>query len=770
MKRTLFSIAFLLASLFTFASHVDGGQLYWTALGNNQYVLRLQLIRWADGAGLSATANINSNVPSRANINLTRIQIDSVTPECYAAVRQYEIHTYESNVITIPSPSTGTPWIFTYSLCCMPNVTALNIDAVNSRAFYLKSTMYLAGANMSSPYIELHTVFHKKNSRNMLIPAISKNGRPVELNLSPLLDPDGTPYMYKPGFSATKPTSPLDTLMPSGLFISGNTDTAGLAYLSFTAVERDMSGVIMTESNFTFGYSFRNPTPTVNDPDVTISSNSVQFNVIDTSLITIKSGMGHNIVLQLDANVNAGNSSPNTSIIARLYSDAISHRNIPDPTLINRSGSGLLDSGSISTEFLYTVPYGFPVGKTRFVVTFEDGNCPINGLSTRIIEIENSGQYYFEYAVCEGDSLQFTTPVQGQTFSWYPTTGVSSPSDSVTFIKPNNSNIYRLIVDGDTVARYQLHINKATKPIIRMNSFAQIELLNENDYSEDQLLWFYTEVDGEKNKTSYATRHEGLYHVRGGPRQCSMYSDSMQILLGSTRYLSLYDRYVEPDFTPDLSSSFHTFIFRVRFGTGYGPTDVQKIIIPKVTAGTGSNVIELEYTDESSGQTYIANGELLPDGHLEFVLPTSVVTFNRTYTFTLRAQSGSLTLSMGTHDGTPFSTRHAEVITTRFYNNTIGVRYDLLPQIIFAGTGDISVSENPMEKRVYPQPADDFIIVEGATQNTHFEIINASGSAVMSQLLPENGRISTHGLPSGIYILKLENAKEMNVQKIVVSH
>ncbi|TNE27351.1 MAG: hypothetical protein EP346_12740, partial [Bacteroidetes bacterium] len=137
MKRTLFSFTLIFLSFLASASHIEGGQLFWTARGNNQYVLSLQLIRLSSGAGLGVTSSINSNVPSMASINLIRVRVDSLTPECYVNSRRYEIHTYESSVITIPAPAAGLPWTFSYSLCCMPNVTAMNIDSVSSRSFFL---------------------------------------------------------------------------------------------------------------------------------------------------------------------------------------------------------------------------------------------------------------------------------------------------------------------------------------------------------------------------------------------------------------------------------------------------------------------------------------------------------------------------------------------------------------------------------------------------------------------------------------------------------
>lgn len=769
MKRILLSFALLFGSILANASHLDGGQLYWTALGNNQYVIQLQLIRKFDGAGLPSTANITSNIPNLPNINLFLTRLDSIAPECFINGSGYQIHSYESSPVTISTPTAGTPWEFTYSLCCLPSSNAINIDSTDDKALYIRSRMYVYGNNKSSPYIELRNLFHQRNSRNILIPAISKNGRPVDLRLVPMFDQSGTPYNYKPGFSHNKPTSPLDTLLPSGLFVSGNVNTTGLAYLSFFAEERTIDGHLIARSNFTFGYSFRTPNPNEDDPDITISSNTTQYSVQDNSIIKIKSGMGHNISLQFDASVIAGSQSASTPIVARLYTDALSHLNIPDPTLTNVSTGGLQAAGSISTEFNYTIPSGFPEGITRFVITFEDGNCPLNGLTTRIVEIENSGKHFLEYAICEGDSAQFTTPVSGQNFSWFPTIGVSNPTDSVTYIKPNSSTEYGLIVDGDTVAKYQIHVSKNIKPSIRLNSFAQIELMNSNDYNQSQLLWFYMPVEGEKNKTTYSTTDDGLYHIRVGPPECPVLSDSIEFLPGNTRYLSIYDKEVDQSLTSHLASRSYSFMFRVSFGSGQAPTQIRKIIIPKVSVGTGASAIELTYRNDNTGQSFKSNGTLLPNGNLEFNLVAAIEAFNTTYTFTILPRTGSMSFLMALHGGLPFNTLHMEVKAAVF-DNVSGPRYDLLPQVIFAGTGGIGIEENETSLEIYPTPADDFIIVKGIEPFSAYSLYSMDGRIIEEGTINENASLSTSQLSDGFYILKIENQLGSIIQKLIVNH
>ncbi|TNE30013.1 MAG: T9SS type A sorting domain-containing protein, partial [Bacteroidetes bacterium] len=266
------------------------------------------------------------------------------------------------------------------------------------------------------------------------------------------------------------------------------------------------------------------------------------------------------------------------------------------------------------------------------------------------------------------------------------------------------------------------------------------------------------------------TANEGLYHLRAGAGSCMTYSDSMEILTTNTRYLCVYDTFIDLNTKSVLSNLNDTYLFKLAFGTGFGPTQIQKIIIPMVSASTSSSIIELEYINENSGQHFFTNGTLLPNGHLEFILPTSVVAFNRTYTFIIRAQSGSLSLTMGIHGGTPFKTRHAEVQTARYYNITTGARHDLLPQIIFAGTGDISITENHETIGIYPIPADDYVVVENVNHSSEYSLYSIDGRTIQSGTLEENGRFSTSHLAEGLYVLKVENEAGIFSQKVIINH
>lgn len=769
MKKAFLALIIFLGSFPLLASHLDGGQIYWDALGNNQYKFTLQLIRRVSGASLSNNLSITTNVPGVANVSLTRIAVAPLNDYCNGSTggREYELNTYESGIITLPAPVAGTPWQFVFNLCCMPGVNALNIDQVSGKTFYLEAKMFVNGSNRHCPRINLHTVLHKKLGRNLLVAEISKNARPVELSLAPLLDQTGAPYSYISGFSHLKPTSPLDTLLPYGLFVSGNTDADGLAFLCFLAEERMPTGQMIATTRITFGYSFEGVPNQERDPSTSVPYGNTAFTAIDSNVIHIKSGMGHHIQLNLQGAVRIGVNSSTTLIKGSYDFSSTSHLNIPQPQLTHYGSTSLVDTGILNLTFDYTVPFGYPTGVSRYIVTYEDIHCPQNGMSTQIIEIENSGKYLFEYQVCEGDSFQLISPVNGQTYEWYPSLDVSNPFGQTTYVSPSTVKKYNLIVDGDTVAYYRFKIDRAVNPVIRVNSYQQLELLNPNDYSEHQLYWFYMKIPSMKNDTVFNITHEGLYHMRGGIPECSQYSDSLYYQPGNRTYLSLLDDFMDPDNLVPFTATVGTFYFQVNFGT-QSPSSIDQVIFPYIIAQNHSDVFELSYEDTIVGARMIATAQIQPDNSLIFNLNSPINAFNNQYKMILSVRSGQMMLPIFDVQ-VPFGRPNAQVdqIELAYANTRV---YNKGTQVVFGGSENISIGEVDLSGSIYPQPADNILLVETSVPNAEYSIFNMNGQMLKHGHLDENNSINTTELPSGMYTLEIHEALQHRVQKILIRH
>jgi len=57
--------------------------------------------------------------------------------------------------------------------------------------------------------------------------------------------------------------------------------------------------------------------------------------------------------------------------------------------------------------------------------------------------------------------------------------------------------------------------------------------------------------------------------------------------------------------------------------------------------------------------------------------------------------------------------------------------------------------------KVYPVPASDFVIIEGAENfNGQVELLDVTGKLMKQKLMEANGRISLESLNEGVYFLK----------------
>ena len=79
----------------------------------------------------------------------------------------------------------------------------------------------------------------------------------------------------------------------------------------------------------------------------------------------------------------------------------------------------------------------------------------------------------------------------------------------------------------------------------------------------------------------------------------------------------------------------------------------------------------------------------------------------------------------------------------------------------------VGVSETENTLKVYPNPANDYLNVEGNI--TSVEVLNTVGQCLLSKQVNGNTRIDLNGLSNGIYLLRVYNNGEMTVRKFSVN-
>src|SRR5690606_16850394 len=157
-KLALAAIAVLLWQGQAFATHAMGGELSYTCLGGNQYLVTLNFYR--DCNGIAAPTNCNNGLQFRvrsANCGANFTQcfagnptVELITPicptepdRCTSSSGTYGVQRYTyTRVVNLSAYAAcgGTDWTFSWSLCCRNNaITSLNNPG--NRELYLDAQL-----------------------------------------------------------------------------------------------------------------------------------------------------------------------------------------------------------------------------------------------------------------------------------------------------------------------------------------------------------------------------------------------------------------------------------------------------------------------------------------------------------------------------------------------------------------------------------------------------------------------------------------------------
>jgi hypothetical protein len=81
----------------------------------------------------------------------------------------------------------------------------------------------------------------------------------------------------------------------------------------------------------------------------------------------------------------------------------------------------------------------------------------------------------------------------------------------------------------------------------------------------------------------------------------------------------------------------------------------------------------------------------------------------------------------------------------------------------------INETESNNSLQLYPNPVSDELRIDlnDKNENLDFEILNSLGQVVLSGNLTENNVIKTSNFPSGLYLIKFENSRNLEVIKFI---
>jgi len=260
--------AVLISSLPLRATHYMGGEITWecTPQGNFRFTMILYRECYTYNGGNSATfgqtINMQTNVPGFAAIQMTRVSLDDMSPQCGCpggpniycpgmptgaanmGAMQRNIYTSDAaypNGVPLTGVPPATGWFFGYGVCCRN--PSHNIQIASSLTFFLRAFMY---PYQSTP---VNTCFD--NSPRFLEPpsAVACTGYPYTYNhlasdnemdslvyewATPLSSNINSPITsYSPGFSYLSPL-PDTTHNPNNVPATLDPNTGEISFTSFT--------------------------------------------------------------------------------------------------------------------------------------------------------------------------------------------------------------------------------------------------------------------------------------------------------------------------------------------------------------------------------------------------------------------------------------------------------------------------------------------------------------------------------------------------------
>ena len=207
------------------ATHAMGGEMSYTCLGNNRYLVTLNFYR--DCRGVAAPTNCNNGLEFRVRsqqcgANFTQCfgtnpSVQVITPICPSEVDRcvnasgtYGVQRYVyTRIVDLGSygNSCGSDWVFSWSLCCRNNaITSLN-DPGNQDLYLDTRVNSTSGyCNNSPTFTNLPTPFYCLGEQISYNPgAVDPDGDSLAYALIPARGTNGNNLTYNGNYSATQP-------------------------------------------------------------------------------------------------------------------------------------------------------------------------------------------------------------------------------------------------------------------------------------------------------------------------------------------------------------------------------------------------------------------------------------------------------------------------------------------------------------------------------------------------------------------------------------
>lgn len=761
MKKFLL-VALSFISTLGMASHIKGGQIYWDALGNNQYKLVLEVYSECSGIGPAMNQSVRVG---QTTVTLNLVSDTYMSPGCNTCMGiQMKVARYEATGVTI-NVSPGTNYA---SVTWESFSRGISTNISGTPAFLLESKLYAGGVNKSSARFNSSYLMSTSNSSDIYLFTQNPSLDSVNIALTPSKVRNSSqivPVTYLAGYSASHPVSPNDFLFPTGYFYAGGVMT-GSYFVSFMSSGFDQFGVQTSDVQIEITYNNSSSTGSTNNPPtVAVNPSLGNFQTQDSLVYKAVAYPGDSILVFFygsDSDLNPNFVPQN--ITAQLHS--FSYPNGPNLAPIAPQ-SGMTSAMTNNVSFEWILPSTIAPGTYNFVVRMSDNYCPTPGHTARMIQIKVPDQTFAvdTFGICAGGAVQLASPVSGSVFSWMPTNGLNNPSSAVVSASPSSTTTYTLTVDGVVRAHYTVEVGQHVTPVLTQTAASQLVLTNASSFDAFAFLYYYVPIA--YNTSPLSITASGLYHAVGQNAGCYDLSDSLVVAPDSLNGVYLISQAVDSTTFVNFSAQ-DSYSIDLNIGGADAALGVQQIILPgaQVTGKMGN--VHLRITGQSS--TYDVNGVSL-DGHsLAFYLPSEEFFISSNSRVELVIDSGNVQLPL------------IQGLSLPHYFNDLGIVYqiqgslngvslsdDLIP-MAFRGAWSVGMEEWDQQVKVYPQPANDRIVVEGISQVMRYSLIDLNGRMLEDGMLDSTNGIDVSSFSNGVYMLQLSTESALKTLRVVVQH
>lgn len=421
MKKLSFLLLTILFSYSIKASHIAGGEITYTSLGNNQFRIHLNL--FVDCAGFnpgnSQTINFRSTCggTTSAQVQITPnttggLEISQLCPNDMPNSRcnggnlpGMWLFSYEGTVTLAPPCDT---WTMSWSTCCR-NFAITNLNSAGSASYYIEATLNSVTApTNSSPKFNAQPIPYVCVNQPVTYSygVTEQDGDSLRYQLIPALTTaSNVQATYNNPFSGTSPIQGIVINPLTGLITFTPPNIGNYVVVirvtEFDRATKRVKGTVMRDIQFVV-LNCANIVPTPNAGTITNLTGATQVGSYDIDMCP-------NTSFSFDAvftDANANDVLTFTSNIATA---------LPGAT-ISKVGTS---NNPLTLNVTWTAPPSSQGQNPTFTITISDGACPIEGRQTYVyyVRILHSTTTRPDTATCGPKPVQLTA-TGGNVFTW----------------------------------------------------------------------------------------------------------------------------------------------------------------------------------------------------------------------------------------------------------------------------------------------------------------------------------------------------------------